>query len=80
MTITTCPPGVWTLIPDSGSDTLLEARGLGFYVDTTGAPPSNPAAGYALASNRSMVIKAGLPIRVRPAQPVLSVIAVSNPV
>lgn len=80
MAITECPPGVWTLIPDTGGDMLLEARGIGFYVDTTGTSPANPAEGYALASNHSMVIAAGLPVRVQPAQPVKSVIAVSNPV
>lgn len=80
MAITVCPPGEWTTIPDTGGAMLLEARGIGFYVDTTGTPPVNPAAGYALASNQAMVIEAGLAVAVRPAQPVKSVIAISNPV
>lgn len=80
MAITTCQPGVWTDIPDTGGAMLLEARGIGFYVDTTGTKPANPTEGYALASNQSMVIDAGLPVAVQPAQPIKSVLAVSNPV
>jgi len=80
MAITECPPNAWTTIPDTGGSMLLEARGIGFYVDTTGSPPVNPAEGYALASNEAMVIAAGLTVNVQPAQPVRSVRAVSNPV
>jgi len=80
MAITECPVGVWTDIPAVGGDMLLEARGIGFYVDTTGTAPENPAEGYALASNQSMVIKEGLSVAVQPAQDVKPVIAVSNPV
>ena len=79
MAITTCPPGQWTIVPDTGGSMLLESRGMGFYVDTTGTPPANPAAGYALASNASLVIEAGLTVNVYPAGP-KEVIAVSNPV
>lgn len=80
MTITVCQPGAWTDIPDTGGAMLLEARGIGFYVDTTGVKPANPAEGYTLDGNKAMVIAAGLPVAVQPAQPVKSVIAVSNPV
>ena len=80
MAITECPPNVWTDIPAVAGAMLLEARGIGFYVDTTGTKPTNPAEGYALASNEAMVITEGLGVAVQPAQPVKSVIAVSNPV
>lgn len=80
MAITECPPNEWTLIADTGTAMLLEARGIGFYVDTTGSPPANPAEGYALASNEGMVIQTGLVVNVQPAQNVKSVIAVSNPI
>jgi hypothetical protein len=80
MAIKECPPGAWTDIDAVTGDMLLEARGIGFYVDTTGTKPANPAEGYALASNHSMVIKEGLAVAVYPAQPIKSVIAVSNPV
>lgn len=80
MTITTCQPGVWTDIPDTGGAMLLEARGIGFYVDTSGVKPANPASVYALASNEAMVIAAGLTVAVQPAQPRKAVIAVSSPV
>lgn len=81
MTITTCPPGVWTDIPAVvGGDMLLEARGRGCYVDTTGTKPANPAEGYALASNEAMVIATGLSVAVQPAQGVVSVNVYSNPV
>ena len=80
MAHTICEPKVWTTIPDTGTAMLLEARGIGFYVDTTGTAPSLETEGYALASNESMVIAAGIPVAVQPAQPVLSVLAVSNPV
>ena len=80
MAITQCPPGEWTDISAVAGDMLLEARGTGFYVDTTGTKPANPAEGYALASNESMVIAEGLAVAVQPAQPVVPVIAVSNPV
>lgn len=78
MTITVCEPGVWTDIPDTGGAMLLEARGTGFYVDTGGGKPTNPAAAYALASNEAMVIAAGVAVAVQPAQSAISVIAVSN--
>jgi len=80
MAQTIAEPNQWTLIPDTGGDMLLEARGIGFYVDTTGARPANAAEGYALASNSAMVIAAGLVVNVQPAQSVKSVLAVSNPV
>jgi hypothetical protein len=80
MVQTVCEPGVWTPIAAVAGDMLLEARGIGFYVDTTGAEPVNPAEGYALASNEAMVIKTGLAVAVQPAQAVKSVLAVSNPV
>lgn len=80
MPMTECPPNVWTAIPAVGGDMLLEARGTGFYVDTTGAPPANPAEGYALASMEAMVIADGLTVNVQPAQPVLSVMAYSEAV
>ena len=80
MAITECLPSVWTDIPAVSGDMLLEARGVGFYVDTTGVKPANPAEGYALASNEAMVISSGIAVAVQPAQPVKSVIAVSNPV
>jgi hypothetical protein len=57
---------------------LLSARGIGFYVDTTGTPPANPAEGFALPSNDAMVIDADIPVAVQPAQPVKSVIAISE--
>ena len=72
-----CPPGVWTDIPASG-DTLLEARGIGFYVDASGAKPANPAEGYALASNEAMVSSSAT-LAVQPAQNVLSVVAYYEP-
>lgn len=75
MAITVCPPGVWTLVPAPG---IIEARGTGFYVDTSGTQPANPAEGYALASNEAMVTQAET-VYVQPAQPVLSVICVTNP-
>jgi len=59
---------------------LLEARGTGFYVDTTGLQPDNIAEGYALDGLEAMVIAEGLPVAVQPAQPVVYVIATSNPV
>ena len=80
MAHTICPPNVWTDIPAVAGDMLLEAHGTGFYVDTTGAKPANPAEGYALASNEAMVIAAGLAVAVQPAQNVKEVLAGSNPV
>lgn len=78
MAITNCPPGVWTDIPDTGGEMLLEARGMGFYVDTSGTKPANPAEGYALASNEATVISAGTPVAVQPAQPSVAVNAYSH--
>ena len=79
MPMTTCPPGEWTTIPAPASgDMLLEARGIGFYVSTAATPPTNPAEGYALASNESMVIASGQTVNVQPAQPVKSVVAYSE--
>lgn len=80
MTRTVCGPGVWTDIPDTGGDMLLEARGMGFYVDTSGAKPADLGATIAMPSNGSMVIAAGTPVAVRPAQSVSPVVAISNPV
>lgn len=79
MPITECPPGQWTDIASVGADMLLEARGMGFYVDTTGTKPANPALGVALPSNSSMIIAAAASVAVHPAQSVKSVIAVSSP-
>ncbi len=75
MTATVCEPKVWTDIPDTGGSMLLESRGTGFYVDTTGTKPTAIGEAYALASNEAMVIAAGLPVAVQPAQPVVSVVA-----
>jgi len=80
MAVTVCPPNVWTDIPATGGDMLLEARGTGFYVDTTGTKPADATEGYALASMESMVIVAGTPVAVQPAQPIKYVRAYSNPV
>ncbi len=80
MSVIQAPVGVWTEIIPAGGDPLREARGIGLYVDTTGLNPSNPAEGYALASNQSMVIKEGVPIFIQPAQPVRAVTAAYNPV
>lgn len=80
MAVTVCPPGAWTTIPATGGDMLLEARGTGFYVDTTGAQPADPSEAYALAGMESMVIAAGLPVAVQPAQPVVPVRAYSHAV
>ncbi len=78
MAVTNCPPGVWTDIPDTGGSMLLEARGTGFYVDTSGTKPADPSLGYALAAMESMVIEAGIAVAVQPAQPVVPVRAYSN--
>jgi hypothetical protein len=75
MAITVCPPGVWTSIPAPG---LIEARGIGLYIDTSGTQPANPAEGYALASNEAMVTEAST-VFARPAQDVKSAIVVTNP-
>ena len=80
MAVTICPPGVWTDIAAVAGDMLLEARGTGFYVDTTGTKPADASEGYALASMQSMVIASGLAVAVQPAQPVVYVRAYSNPV
>ncbi len=80
MVQTLCQPGVWTDIPAVAGDMLLEARGTGFYVDTTGTKPAAIGEAYALASLESMVIANGLPVAVQPAQPVVAVAATSNPV
>lgn len=78
MAVTKCPPGEWTDIPDTGGDMLLEARGTGFYVDTSGTKPEDASEGYALAAMESMVIVAGTPVAVQPAQPVVYVRAYSH--
>ena len=78
MPLTVCPTGEWTTIPGTGGEMLLEARGTGFYVSTAASPPANPAEGYALASNASMVINAGVPVSVQPAQSVVDVMAYSE--
>jgi hypothetical protein len=81
MVSTVCLPGVWTDIPAvAAGDMLLEARGTGFYVDTTGTKPVAIGEAYALSPLESMVIAAGLPVAVQPAQPVVYVVATSNPV
>ena len=80
MAVTICPPGVWTDIAAVAGDMLLEARGTGFYVDTTGTKPADETEGFALASMESMVIASGLAVAVQPAQPVAYVRAYSNPV
>ena len=78
MARTIAEPGVWTDITAFADGTILEARGIGFYVDTTGNKPANPTEGYALASGEAMVI-ASQDIAIQPAQPVKSVLAISNP-
>ena len=77
MAVTICPPGVWTPIPDTGGDMLLEARGTGFYV-ATGTQPATPAEGYAQAAMTSRIIPAGTSVWVQPAQPIKYVRAYSN--
>lgn len=79
MAITACPAGQWTTIPAVGGDMLLEMRGMGCYVDTTGSPPSNPGEGFAMASNSSLVIATGLVVNVYPAGP-KEIVAVSQAV
>ena len=74
MAITVCPPGVWTTVDAPG---IIEARGRGFYVDTSGTEPANPAEAYALASNSAMVVESGT-VAIQPAQPVMSVICVTT--
>jgi hypothetical protein len=37
MALLTAPPDSWVTLPDTGSDQIVEARGSGLYVDTTGA-------------------------------------------
>ncbi len=80
MTVTVCAPGTWTDIPAEAGDMLLEARGIGFFVDTSGTKPAAIGEAYALASGQSIIIASGLPVAVQPAQPVSPVKAYSHAV
>jgi hypothetical protein len=77
MAQTDCPPGVWTTIPDTGGNMLLTAPATGFYVDTAGDDDLGGA--QPLGPMESMVITAGLPVRVQPLAPI-TVKAISLPV
>ena len=61
---TSCAPGAYTDIPAVAGNMLVEARGRGGYVDTTGAKPADYSEGYALASNSAYVVAEGLAVAV----------------
>lgn len=82
MAVLDCPKNVWTVVPASG-DTLLEARGRGFYVDTAGLiDAAARGEGYALDSGEAMVVASGVigTTRVMPANPVFDGKLYHNPV
>ena len=70
-----CPPGVWTAIPDGGVDLIIEARERGLFVDTTGGLTTAEAAqAHQLSNSESMVVQAGVlsnPVHVMPSNPVV---------
>ena len=61
MTLIVCQPGVWTAIPDDGSDTLIAATERGLLIDTTGALSfANRGQAYQLPGGQAMVVSASV--------------------
>ena len=61
MAILTVPADAWATLPDLGVDQVIEARGKGVYVDTTGALPYDQRAeANSLPGLESMVIQASV--------------------
>lgn len=69
MAKTAVPANQWTLLPDTGGATWLQARFRGVYVDTTGTPPVDPTEANTLPDGESIVISAGIPVSVHPIHP-----------
>lgn len=68
MGLSVCEPKVWTNVPDLGAATIISATERGLLVDTSGALAIDDRwKGFLLAGGQSMVVAAGTPIRVAPA-------------
>lgn len=68
MPVTSCPPGQWTTISDTGGSMLLTAESTGFMVSTSAS--DTLGTGFPLGPCESMVIGSGITVRVQPIAPV----------
>jgi len=61
MTILVVPAGSWVTLPDTGEDQVIEARGKGVFIDSTGALPwAQRCEANSLPCLESIVIQAGV--------------------
>ena len=76
-----CPVNEWTTVPGT-TDTLIEAKSRGVYIDTTGALTADQGPdGYTLNGNEAMIINGAnvTSIRVMPANKVHPVDIIYQP-